>query len=195
MTHRATLLLIAAAALAGCGGGNNPLDNPPTVQNPAGSSGRKLSFVYFQKCIDTILQTPIVSSSGTNRCASSGCHDNIAGTGGALRIVPGAVAVDLADPAMTPDAVRLTDMYKNYYTSQGVTIVGDPAQSRLVNKPLVQGTLHGGGLIFDNANDPLVQRMRYWIGRPVPQGQDEFSTSAASMFTPADPQTGACNTQ
>jgi hypothetical protein len=36
--------------------------------------------------------------------------------------------------------------------------------------------------------------MRYWIGRPVPQAQDEFSTSAASMFTPPDPATGACNT-
>jgi hypothetical protein len=29
----------------------------------------------------------------------------------------------------------------------------------------------------------------------VPAGADEFSTTAANMFTPADPNTGACNTQ
>jgi hypothetical protein len=75
MTHRAALLFITAAALAGCGGGDSPLGNPPSVQNPAGSGGRKLSFVYFQKCIEPILQTPITSSSGTNTCASAGCHD------------------------------------------------------------------------------------------------------------------------
>jgi len=28
----------------------------------------------------------------------------------------------------------------------------------------------------------------------MPAGQDEFSTAAATMFTPADPATGACNT-
>jgi hypothetical protein len=28
----------------------------------------------------------------------------------------------------------------------------------------------------------------------MPQGQDEFSSAAASMFTPADPETGTCNT-
>ncbi len=35
----------------------------------------------------------------------------------------------------------------------------------------------------------------YWINRPAPEGQDEFSTSAASMFTPPDPATGTCNTE
>ena len=29
----------------------------------------------------------------------------------------------------------------------------------------------------------------------MPQGQDEFSIAANSMFTPADPRTGTCNTQ
>jgi hypothetical protein len=102
--------------------------------------------------------------------------------------------VDLGDPANTADVVRLTDMYKNYYTAQGVTIVGQPSQSRLLNKPLVQGVLHGGGLIFDSDQDINAKRIRYWIGRPVPEGQDEFSAAAAGgMFTPADPQTGTCN--
>ncbi|MFY9513312.1 MAG: hypothetical protein WAQ05_20300, partial [Rubrivivax sp.] len=82
---RALLAVATLAALAGCGGGGNPLDNPPSVQNPAGTGGRKLSFVYFQKCINPILLASITSSSGTSTCASAGCHDNVAGTGGALR--------------------------------------------------------------------------------------------------------------
>ena len=73
-------------------------------------------------------------------------------------------------------------------------MVGSPDQSRLVNKPLVRGVLHGGGLIFGNPNDPEAKLIRYWINRPMPQGQDEFSVAANTMFTPADPATGACNT-
>lgn len=187
-----TTLVATLAALAGCGGGDNPLDNPTSVQNPAGTSGRKLSFIYFQKCIDPVLQNPITSSSGTSTCASAGCHDTVTGTGGALRVVPKAAQVDLA---LGADAIRLTDMYKNYYSSQGVSIVGQPTQSRLLNKPLVVGTLHGGGLIFDSDQDTLVKRIRYWISRPVPEAQDEFSTVANNMFTPTDPQTGSCNAE
>ena len=75
----------------------------------------------------------------------------------------------------------------------GGLIFGNPEQSRLVNKPLVRGVLHGGGLIFDSQDDPAAKLIRYWINRPMPQGQDEFSVAANSMFTPADPATGACN--
>jgi len=199
MTRSRALMTVATlatlAALAGCGGGDNPLDNPTSVQNPAGSGGRKLSFVYFQKCINPILLARITSSSGTSTCASAGCHDNVAGTGGALRVVPGATEVDLSDPALTPDLLRATDMYKNFYTAQGVTAIGAPTQSRLLNKPLVLGTLHGGGLIFDSAQDNFPSRIRYWIARPVPEGQDEFSTVGNNMFTPPDPQTGTCNAE
>jgi hypothetical protein len=96
--------------------------------------------------------------------------------------------------SLTPDAVRTSDMYKNFYSSLGETVVGSPDQSRLVNKPLVRGVLHGGGLIFESAEDPAAKLIRYWINRPMPQGQDEFSTAANTMFTPADPVAGACNT-
>ncbi len=183
------LWLAPAALLCACGGG--ALDNAPAVSNPAGTGGRRLSFTYFQKCVNPVLQARIASAGGTNSCASSGCHDTVAGTGGALRVVAGAPAV--TDPALSADAVRASDMYKNYYSSQGVTVIGSPSQSRLVNKPLVNGVLHGGGLIFDNGNDPNVKALRYWISRPVPEGQDEFSSTAATMFTPADPATGTCN--
>lgn len=189
---------LAAAALAGCGGGSNPVGNPPTVENPPiDSSSSKLSFVYFQKCVNPILlaqlQTNVNGVISTNSCAGGGCHSSTTGTGGALRVDPAASAVDLSDPANTPDAVRQTDMYKNFYSSQGVTLPGSPEQSRLLTKPLVQGVLHGGGLIFLSEDDPNAKTFAYWINRPMPQGQDEFSSAADSMFTPPDPLTGTCN--
>jgi hypothetical protein len=38
MKHRHALSLTAALLLAACGGGDNPLDNPPSVANPAASA-------------------------------------------------------------------------------------------------------------------------------------------------------------
>jgi len=186
-----------AAVLAACGGGgSNPLGNPPDIVNPPGGSGQSLSFVYFQRCINPVLVAQLsLPGGGTGSCASSGCHDNTNGTGGAFRTVATAAVVDLSNPANTPDAVRLTEMYRNFYSAQGSTVIGGPASSRLLTKPLVQGVLHGGGLIFADTNDPNVRLLQYWISRPMPQGQDEFSTAAAAMFTPADPNTGTCNTQ
>lgn len=190
--------LAAASMAVGCGGGN-PLDNPPTLQNPFTSGGQKLSFVYFQKCINPIFLAPLPINQGgvvsTNTCASSGCHDNTSGTGGAFRVVQSAAAVDLADPANTPDLVRNSDMYKNFYSAQGSTVIGAPTQSRLLTKPLTLNVLHGGGVIFVDENDANARLIAYWISRPMPQGQDEFSSAADSMFTPADPATGTCNSQ
>lgn len=195
--------LAAGAALIGLascgGGGSNPLGNPTDVSNPGVTGGQKLSFAYFQKCVNPILLTPQQINQGgvvsTNTCAGSGCHANATGTGGALRIEPAATAVDVTDAANTADVIRATDMYKNFYSSQGATIVGAPTQSRLVTKPLLMGVLHGGGQIFVNEQDPNIKVFEYWITHPSPQGQDEFSTATYSMFTPADPQTGTCNTQ
>ena len=85
-------------------------------------------------------------------------------------------------------------MYKNFYSSQGSTVIGTPLQSRLLTKPLTLNVLHGGGVVFLDQSDPNARLIAYWIGRPMPQGQDEFSSAADSMFTPADPATGACNT-
>ena len=136
--HAVVAAIMAAAALSGCGGGENPFDNPADIENPLQVSGQKLSFAYFQKCINPIflaqLQSSGTGAAGTNTCASSGCHDNVNGTGGALRIVPGAQAVDLADPANTADVIRLSDMYKNFYSAQGSSIIGSPSQSRLLDQ-------------------------------------------------------------
>ena len=190
---------LAAALVAGCGGGGNPLTNPPSVQNPPASGGQKLSFVFFQKCINPIFLAQLQINQGgvvsTNTCSSSGCHDNITGTGGALRIVQSAQAVNLADPANTADVVRTTDIYKNFYSSQGSTVIGTPLQSRLLTKPLTLNVLHGGGVVFADQTDANAKLIAYWIGRPMPAGQDEFSNAADSMFTPPNPSTGACNSQ
>ena len=183
--------LAALLLLASCGGG--------TIENGTGTTGSKLSFVYYQRCIEPILQAQLDVNIGgqvsRNSCAGAGCHSNVSGTGGALRVVPGAAAVDLADPANTPDVVRTTDIYKNFYSAQGEVVPGNPGGSRLLNKPLVRNVLHGGGLIFESADDANARRIAYWINRPAPEGQDEFSTSAAGMFTPPDPATGTCNSE
>jgi hypothetical protein len=181
---------LVAALLSGCGGGDgNPLGNPPSVLNPPATGGQKLSFLLAR------LQINQGGAISTNTCASSGCHDNITGTGGALRLVQSAQVVDLSNPANTPDVVRTNDMYKNFYSSQGSSVIGAPLQSRMLTKPLTLNVLHGGGVIFADQNDANAKLIAYWIGRPMPQGQDEFSSAANSMFTPPDPATGSCNSQ
>ena len=151
----------------------------------------------FQKCINPVFLAQLQINQGgvvsTNTCASSGCHDNTTGTGGALRVVQGAVAQNLANPANTPDVLRTSDMYKNFYSAQGSTVIGSPTQSRLLAKPLTLNVLHGGGVVFADQNDANARLIAYWIGRPMPAGQDEFSSAADSMFTPPNPATGTCN--
>jgi predicted small lipoprotein YifL len=188
-----------AAALGACGGSSNPLDNPPAIENAPGSGGQKLSFAYFQRCVYPIFlaELPIQQGnvSSINTCAGSGCHDNTNGTGGAFRVVQNAATIDITDPANTADMIRAADMYKNFYSAQAAVVLGSPTQSRLLTKPLVQGVLHGGGIVFETPDDPNAQVIAFWISRPVPAGHDEFSPSANNLFTPADPNTGTCNTQ
>lgn len=196
MTARPLATAALAGLLAACGGGG-ALDNPPNLSNPPGVSGQKLSFAYFQRCVNPVLNQPLPvtlnGSTSINTCASAGCHDNTTGTGGALRLLGQATAIDPA--TLSADAIRASDMYKNYYSSLGESVVGAPDQSRMLNKPLVRGVLHGGGLIFENTDSREAKLIRYWISRPMPQGQDEFSAAANTMFTPPDPATGACNTE
>jgi hypothetical protein len=201
----AASLILGAAMLAGCGGGGDPLSNPSNVDNPVVTGGATLAFPYFEKCIFPIFlkQLPIVQNgvSSTNTCSGAGCHDSNTGTGGALRVIVAAAPIADADltaaatDSATATAIRTTDMYKNFYSAQGTTVFGSPIQSRLFDKPLVLNVLHGGGRIFTSQDDPNAKLIAYWISHPVPSGQDEFSSSSYSMFTPADPATGTCNTQ
>jgi hypothetical protein len=183
----------ASALLASCGGG--------TIENPVVTpSGGSLSFAYFERCVNPVFiaQLPVVTAngSGTNSCAGSGCHDTVSGAGGAFRVVPAAQPIDITNPANTPDVIRASDMYKNFYSAQGEVIIGNTTQSRIVAKPLLLNVLHGGGLIFSSQADPNVKLMQYWISHPVPAGQDEFSlATSSSLFSNGDPNTGTCNTQ
>ena len=196
--RRTTLSIALLGTLAACGGSSNPLGNPPVVSNPQSTQGNQhLSFAYFQKCINPIFLAQLQSqgSATTNTCAGGGCHDTVTGTGGAFRLVAGAPTLDVSDPANTPDLVRSADIYKNFYSAQGMVVVGNTSQSRLVVKPLVLGVFHGGGQVFPSESDPNIKLIKYWITHPAPLGQDEFSTATYTMFTPADPKTGTCNTQ
>jgi hypothetical protein len=194
--HGAAAALAAALLMGACGGGS-PLGNSPDVQNPPGGEGRKLAFAYFQRCVFPVLlaQLPVVGGAGgTNTCAGGGCHDDTTGTGGALRVIRSATALDVTDSANTADVIRASDMFKNYYSAQGVTIPGEPLQSRLLAKPLLLNMLHGGGQIFANEDDPNAKLIRFWIDHPAPKDQDEFSPATYGMFNPPDPNTGACKT-
>lgn len=198
--HWAAMCAAVVVLAGGCGGGN-PLDNPPPVSNTQGESGQRLSFLYFQRCINPIFLAtlPILGTATTNTCAGSGCHADASGTGGAFRVIPGAQEVDITLSANTPDVIRTTDMYKNFYSARGEAFLNAPEDSRLLTKPLVE-VLHGGGPIFPNRLDPNVRLIQYWISHPMPQGQDEFSNAAYNMFTPPyDPLNPlnpvACNTQ
>ena len=193
-------LAACVAVLCACGGsGSDPLGNASEIANTSGPAGQTLSYAYFQRCINPIflaqLQIQLGSTTATNTCAAAGCHAAATGAGGAFRIVPSAQVVDVTNPANTAAVIRTMDMYKNFYSAQSETIVGTPLDSKLIKKPLLLNVLHGGGRIFANTDDPHVQLMEYWINNPVPNGDDEFSTANYTMFTPADPMNGTCNTQ
>ena len=194
---------VAAAAVvlgrSSCGGGSNPLDNPSTLQNPSLQTTQRLAFAYFQYCVFPIfnLQLPIRFANGqtaVNTCAASGCHDNTNGTGGAFRVIGNAQPIDLSNPANTPDIIRASDMYKNFYSAQGEVVFGSTTLSRILAKPMLINVLHGGGLVFENAQDPNARKIQYWINNPA-NGTDEFSPTTFGMFTPPTPSPANCNTQ
>jgi len=196
----AALWLLLPLALVACGGGSSPLDNPPTITNSAAGGSQKLCFEYFQRCVNPIFFTPLsINLNGVttiNTCAGAGCHDDTNGTGGAFRLITQpqpAQIVDTSLPANTPDVVRGTPMYRNFYSAQGEVVMSSPQQSRLLTKPQLVGVLHGGGLIFGGSQDPNVRKIHYWIEHPALKGEDEFGASCKAMFTPADPTTGTCN--
>jgi hypothetical protein len=192
----AAALAAGLALLAGACGGGSPLGNPDDVQNPPGTTGRKLAFAYYQRCIFPLMLAELTTpSGGTATCAGGGCHDNTTGTGGALRVIRSATTLDVTDAANTADVIRASDMYKNYYSAQGVTIPGEALQSRLLAKPLLLNMLHGGGQVFESEADPNARLIQYWIEHPAPRDQDEFSTATYNMFSPADPNTGTCKTE
>ena len=192
---------VAVLGLASCGGGgSNPLDNPSTLQNPTLSGNQRLAFAYFQRCVFPVFlaQLPIRFANGStavNTCAASGCHDNTNGTGGAFRVIGNAQPIDLTNPANTADIIRASDMYKNFYSAQGEVVFGNPLGSRILAKPMVNGVLHGGGLVFENAQDANARLIQYWINNPSPRKATSSTARPSACSRQRYPNTGACNTQ
>ena len=172
--------------LSACGGGG-PLGNPDDVSNPAATEGRHLSFAYFQACVHPMLSTPQTGPGGSNTCAAGGCHDSVTGTGGALRLAGSAPPVDLALPV---DQIRSNAMYRNFFSAQGVSVIGNPGASLLLAKPRLLNVLHGGGLVLD-ADSLVARRLSFWIARPMPPGQDEFSVAGLALLD----ANGQCRTE
>jgi len=191
---------LVASMLVACGGdGGNRSTTRRRCRTPSRTSGQKLSFVYFQKCVQPVFLKQLqINQNGvisTNTCAAAGCHDNATGTGGAFRLLGNAQPVDMANPANTPDVIRTTDMYKNFYSVAGRGGVRGAAVEPAADQAADAQCTARGRAHLPERSDPNVMLIRYWISRPMPQGQDEFSSAANSMFTPADPNAGICNTQ
>lgn len=200
------------ATLSGCGGGGNPLDNPETIDNPGNTGGRRLSFLYFQYCVAPIFDMQLTShvtdprtgamTTTINTCSGSGCHAVGVSTGGSLTLAPG--AAPRAYPATGPlpqsdiDAMRNAaspaPIYQNFISAQAAVVIGQPTQSLLLNKPLVRNVLHGGGVVFETTTDPHAQTIQFWLQRPMPQGQDEFSRSLESSMFTGTPGPTTCRT-
>jgi hypothetical protein len=180
------LWTLLASTLAACGGGG-PLGNPDDVSNPAATEGRHLSFTYFQACVHPVLSTPQPGPAGSNTCAAGGCHDSVSGTGGALRLAGAATHID---PALPAEQIRATAMYRNFFSSQGVSVIGSPTASLLLAKPRLLNVLHGGGLVL-SADSEAARRIAFWIARPMPPGQDEFSSAGLALLGPG----ASCRTE
>lgn len=183
------VLGLVGAVLVACGGGS-AIDNPPDISNGAGDgSDQKLSFVYFQRCVNPIFIKVIPITVGgvtsNNTCAGAGCHAD-SGTGGTFGIDPAATAVNLALPV---DTIKQTAMYRNFLSSRSKVVFASPLQSLLLAKPLTLKMLHGGGRIFASETDQDVRTIEFWIANPVPQGLDEF---APSFSNGGDPATATC---
>jgi hypothetical protein len=205
--HALIAAAIAGAGLAACGGSGNgdPLTNPPLVGNsPAATGQSSLSYAYFQRCVNPVFLEPLpITLNGvatTNSCSNAGCHANATGSGGAFRIIAAATPLVVANPALgvsgsTPEVIQASDMYKNFISAQGEVVIDTPAQSLIVEKPLLLNVQHGGGRVFASEQDPHVKLFEYWISHPTPAGTGEFDTSSYSQyFVDADPNGGACLT-
>lgn len=190
---------LASLALGGCGGDAGPTELPP-IANPDTPPGPRLSYAYFQRCVYPILTTPIVLNTGNGvtritTCSASGCHGDAPGTGGALKIEPVASPLQLLNPLVTVADIRASPMYRSFLSAERQARPRNPDLSPLVTKPLEQNIAHVGGKNFNDALDPGMRRILYWINNPAGDAQDEFNPSTYAMFTPANPDVGNCNTQ
>ncbi len=157
--------LAAVASLAGCGGDVEP--------QPLAASGSTLCVSDFAACVNPIFDQVIDGRTGQVTCASSGCHDVSAGSGGAFKIFPGADAGS-------------TEMMANFFAAKAFANLDNPPQSKLLLEPLqgvfsITGT-HTGGDIFPSEADPCYAAIRDWVSVRV----DDSSSTTCGFCSPPD---------
>ena len=115
---------VAAIALAACGGGGNPLGNPPTVEQPARQRRAEAVVRLLPDAASTRSSWRSCRSTRTASSRPTPAPARAATTTPTAPAAPSASCrtpqpVDVTDPANTPDVIRATDMYKNFYSAQG----------------------------------------------------------------------------
>jgi hypothetical protein len=156
-------VLVAAGLLGACGG---------DVENePVAASGGTLCVADFARCVNPVFDAVINGRAGPTTCASSGCHDVGAGSGGAFKIFPSA----------QPESV---EMMANFFSAKAFSNLDNPSQSKLLLEPLqgvfsITGT-HTGGDIFPAESDPCYLAIRNWIALRV----DDEAGSGCGFCTP-----------
>jgi hypothetical protein len=81
-------------------------------------------------------------------------------------------------------------MYRNFFSAQGVSVIGNPGASLPAGQAPAANVLHGGGLVLA-ADGEAARRLAFWIVRPMPPGQDEFSSAGLALLT----SDGRCRTE
>lgn len=128
------------------------------------ATGQTLCRLDYETCVDPIFHSVISGRTGPVTCSASGCHDNVSGSGGGLKLVP--------NPG-TP-----ADLQANFLRARTFGNLNAPDQSKLLLEPLtgqsaISGT-HTGGDIFPGTNDACYRVVRDWIALAV---DSEDSTS------------------
>lgn len=125
---------------------------------PVAADNRTLCYADFELCVSPILDAQLSGRAGPVTCASSGCHDQAAGSGGAFKIY--------AQPA--PDTA---EMLANFFAARAFANLNAPAQSKLLLEPLqgvssITGT-HTGGDILPTTGDACYVAIHDWISNQV----------------------------
>ncbi len=140
----------------------------------ASSDNRTLCYADFEQCISPILDAQLSGRAGPATCASSGCHDQAAGSGGAFKI--------FSQPAPSS-----AEMLANYFAARAFANLDDPDQSKLLLEPLqgvssITGT-HTGGDIFPSTGDACYVAIHDWISNQV----EASDSSACGQCVATDP--------
>lgn len=136
----ASLLMVAGLLLAGCGA---------QVSSTSNLTGATLSCPDF---VNNVFTNVLIVSIGGKAC--SDCHYAGSTTGGGFKFYPQASTAN--NPA-------------NYYAALGFSDLNNPANSRLLLKPLGDPSVggHGGGVIFSGTSDPYYLIMLAWVSNRI----------------------------